>query len=141
MKSFSADISAWVAKAKANADAVVRQSVQDMAYRITATSPVDTGYFRASWWASLNGPGEHPQQPVKVAGRLAAAGGLGTAAEMAAVISQGKAGDRFYLLNNAAYAVTLEYGHSQQAPAGIVRPVVAAAPHIVADNIAKYGRR
>jgi hypothetical protein len=128
-QTFSLDISAWVGKTKANADALVRQIVQEMAFRVVETTPVATGFARASWWASINEPGMHPAPPVK--GQQSGADAAATAEAMTSAIMAGHAGDVFYVLNNCAYIEPLEYGHSKQAPNGMVRPVVAAAPHIV----------
>jgi hypothetical protein len=138
MSTFSADISQWVAKAKANQDALVRQTVQEMAFRIVQGSPVDTGFFRACWWASINHVGPNPHHPRP--GKQRAGGAVPTVDRIVTTIMTGKAGDVFYLLNNAEYAMPLEYGHSKQAPAGIVRPVVAAAPHIVEQVAAQLSQ-
>lgn len=40
---------------------------------------------------------------------------------MTAGVQPLKLGDTAYLVNNLPYAVPLEYGHSSQAPAGMVR--------------------
>ena len=42
-----------------------------------------------------------------------------------------KLGDTAYLVNNLPYAVPLEYGHSSQAPAGMVRVTIAEFQQIV----------
>lgn len=57
---------------------------------------------------------------------------------IAALISQVQAltiGQTAYIVNNLAYAVPLEYGHSTQAPAGMVRVTLANFQRIVDEAI------
>ena len=46
-------------------------------------------------------------------------------------------GDRIGVVNNVEYIRALEYGHSQQAPQGMVRVTVAQWPAIVREVAAK----
>jgi hypothetical protein len=115
--SFKLDISRWVEKAGDRADLVVRKVALDLMTKVVMKSPVDTGRFRGHWMAGIN------SVPGGLTGRLDKAG-TGTIASASATIAGAKAGDRVYLANNLPYAVRLEYGHSKQAPAGIVRTTV-----------------
>lgn len=82
-----------------------------VSHRVDAMSPVDTGLFRANWQASLDQPynGE-----AKLANRN---GGIDHVIPFANEAD----GHVFYLTNKVPYALALEYGHSDQAPNGIVR--------------------
>lgn len=57
--------------------------------------------------------------------------GAGTIAAMVAAMGDFKAGQIAYILNNLPYAVPLEYGHSTQAPAGMVRITIERFQQIV----------
>jgi hypothetical protein len=118
-KTFKLDIAAWVEKAGARADLVVRKVSLDMLERIVMRSPVKTGRFRGHWTAGVN------TVPTGLTGRLDKGGEATINAAVSTIASAG-AGDRVYLANNLPYAVRLEYGHSKQAPSppGIVRGVV-----------------
>lgn len=93
-------------------------------------TPVDTGFCRSNWITELNHPpevsellqrpkGDKPQSlrdPVS---------------NMAMVMEGVKPGDAIYYVNPVVYAIPLEYGHSKQAPAGMVRVVLANGQAIV----------
>ena len=75
------------------------------------------GHFRANWQFGTTPPTEE----------LDAIDPAGTAtiAAMEADISSTGAGGVTYIVNNAPYAIPLEYGHSSQAPQGMVRITIA----------------
>lgn len=112
--SFELDIARFVAKAKGNMDLVVRKVALDLFSRVIQKSPVDTGRFKGNWQVAI---GSIPAGTLKLDDKS------GTAAMSAvdAAVLRLKAGDTIYLVNNLAYARALEYGHSKQAPAGMVR--------------------
>ena len=116
-RTFSLDIAAWVVKAGDRADLVVRKVALDLFAKIVLKSPVDTGRFRGHWTAGVN------NVPSGLTGRLDKTGSA-TVAAIAGAVGGVKAGDRIYLANNLPYAVRLEYGHSKQAPAGMVRTTI-----------------
>jgi hypothetical protein len=86
----------WTEKAKGNALAVARLTIQKMNDEIVITTPVDTGYLRNSYFAAVN------QLPT-------GQGGSGTVA-INAVVAGLQLGDIYYLGNVAAYARRVEYG-------------------------------
>lgn len=122
-KSFAIDLDKWVTKCEGRRHLFVRRFASEVARAITVGSefspgtPVDTGFARASWWASFSMAGE-PSGP----------DGMG------AVIAQAHSGDVIYMLNNAEYIAELEKGTSQQAPVGMVGVMVASAD-ILAQRI------
>lgn len=95
-EAFRRVVLAWVDKAKAAPIEVVRETVQDMNNAIVASTPVDTGFLRASYYASLN---EIPSGQ----------GGTGTSA-INAILVDLKAGDTYVMGNVAAYARRVELG-------------------------------
>lgn len=98
--SFSVDITKFVKKTNGNADKVMRKIVFDLTRNIIKRTPVDTGRARAAWQV----------------GRSLPTSGKGSQ-------STGwiHAGDVVYIANNVEYILALEYGHSTQAPHGMMR--------------------
>jgi hypothetical protein len=82
------------------------------------------GRFKGNWQVSING------RPVGETGRVDASGDHTLAAGMA-VAHKAIAGHTIFIQNNVPYAIPLEYGHSKQAPAGMVRITVARFQLIV----------
>lgn len=80
---------------------------------LTAATPVDTGYARANWQATLDAP---------AAGVVAAPG-----EPMPEPVDGFDATRLRFVANNAAYIRRLDAGHSAQAPAGFVRLALARA--------------
>lgn len=120
--SFELQISQWVAKAKENADLVLRKIALDVFGRVIQKSPVDTGRFKSNWLCAV---GTIP------AGTTLAIDVTAAITRMEAAALGAKTGDVIYLVNNLPYARALEYGHSKQAPAGMVRLTVAEFNAIV----------
>jgi hypothetical protein len=85
------------------------------------------GRFRGNWQVTI---GSVPAGPVD----LIDANGGPTIARGAAELAGFKAGPTIYLTNNVPYAIPLEYGHSTQAPAGVVRITVAEFQQIVEEQ-------
>lgn len=76
--------------------------------RITLKTPVDTGRARANWFVAEGAP------------RIA------TTESVTAQKPPSLKGDSvIYITNSLPYIVPLEYGHSKQAPAGMVRLSIA----------------
>lgn len=113
MAQFSLDISAFVQKAKARQDLVVRKIGLEVLSRIVYRSPVKTGRFRGAWMVSLNTP------MTATPGTLDAAGGATIERGNQAMMDV-KVGDTIWLINSLPYANRIEHGWSQQAPAGVV---------------------
>lgn len=122
--SFSLDIQRFVDKAKGNVDLVVRKISLDMFRRVIMKSPVDTGRFKGNWQVAI---GSIPAGTLEVNDKT----GTATIARVTAATLGLQAGETIYLVNNLEYARALEYGHSKQAPAGMVRISVAEYPGVV----------
>ncbi len=120
---FKGDVDRFVLKAKFRSDLLVRKVVLDVTSELVKLSPVDTGMFRANWFVGASLPTDTSQIPDKTG-----ASSIARAASMAAML---KAGGTTWIVNNLAYAIPLEYGHSKQAPAGMVRITVTRWQPIV----------
>lgn len=87
---------------------------------VTAKSPVDTGRFRGNWNVAINAEDSTVDPDANmnsVAGNDEQNGAIMATADFFG-------GDTVYISNGLPYAMPLEFGHSQQAPQGIVRTSV-----------------
>lgn len=111
---FMAGIKAWTRKAKTRCDVVTRKVNLEVGTRVIMRSPVDTGRFRGNWQAGIGNKPRGVFEILDPTGQQAIARLRGTVMNM-------RAGQKFFFVNNLPYALALEYGHSSQAPAGMVR--------------------
>lgn len=122
---FAVQIAAFVERAKGNIDLVVRKVALDLFTRVILKSPVLTGRFRGNWQVAI---GSIPSGVLEIDD----VDGTATIAKVQAVVLGLKAGDVITLGNSLDYALPLEYGHSKQAPAGMVRITVEEFNSVVA---------
>lgn len=135
LATFKADIEKWKPLLNNDCTRLVQGVVQVFCENIVVGgvygpgTPVDTGYARSSWWVAVNElTGERTVFTVDKSGQAALA-------EATVTLIGVQAGDVIYILSNTVYMRRLEYGHSQQAPKGMVRVVLANGQHIV-DELA-----
>ena len=128
--SFALDVSKFVEKAKKNPETVMRQVSIKLFSAIIKASPVDTGRFRMNWMASGGTPAFGVTDATDKSGNIA----IGNATSFVL-----KAADwrEFTLTNNLPYAQRLEYGWSQQAPAGMVRTNVSRFQQLINEETNK----
>ncbi len=126
--SFALSLAEFAEQAKEAIDSSLREIVIEVGASVIRMSPVDTGRFRGNWQFSIGAP-EQGQLD-----RLDKNGSAATA-ELANGAIQFKAGDTAYIVNNLPYAIPLEYGHSDQAPAGVVRITLERFQQIVLEAI------
>lgn len=86
------------------------------------------GRFRGNWMFSIGSPDESTTEEVDPSGRKSTARIVSGAIEF-------QAGDVAYITNSLPYAIPLEFGHSTQAPGGMVRITVARFQQIVLEAI------
>lgn len=109
-------------------DATLREVVIEVGSSLIRMSPVDTGRFRGNWHLSIDVVENVTFSDIDPTGQ-------DTIASIAASISDFTAGQTAYLINNLPYAVPLEYGHSTQAPQGMVRVTLARFQAIVNEAV------
>jgi hypothetical protein len=117
MGTFSENLRAFVAKAKGNEELVLRKVVLQLEISLVMKSPVDTGRFRANWqigYDQVNASTDAAPDPT----------GEAAIARAQAALQGIQVGGIVYLTNSLPYARPLEYGHSKQAPTGMVRETV-----------------
>lgn len=116
---FELQIAAFAAKAGANAELVTRRAALGIFSNVIEKSPVDTGRFKGNWQCAISAvPAGETNTPDK-----SPLGDVGTVAIVRAdqTMLDFKLGDVIYFVNNLNYSLSLEYGHSKQAPSGMVR--------------------
>lgn len=86
------------------------------------------GRFRANWHLSLDTVESVTFDEVDPEGTQ-------TVAALVAAMSDFTPGQVAYIINNLPYAIPLEFGHSTQAPGGMVRVTVARFQQIVEEAI------
>jgi hypothetical protein len=117
-------------------------------------TPIDTGFAQNGWAVGINGPpkfrqASHPSLEFASAGtgrsrststgRFAnpAAVNVVSLVEIIDALRGVPLGATVQFANNCVYIRPLEFGHSQQAPAGFMRITAAAAPRIAHDAAAQ----
>ena len=131
--SFTTDLEKWAKKASATMSEVVVEFVFDLTEKVIVGdgsglpgTPVDTGWARNNWVASIGSPNSNILEGYDKSGDLAM--------QRASLISLSAPGKVWYLTNNVAYIQKLEYGYSQQAPSGMVRLSILAAKRELANK-------
>lgn len=102
---------------------VGRQFCGELTRRVVQRTPVDRGEARGGWKPGLN------TVRLEVDGALDPTATL-VPLEAAKVLAAMKPGDEYSLANSVAHIGPLEYGHSQQAPAGMLGVTIAEAPSL-----------
>ena len=118
---FEADLTAFAKKVDLDLGTVVRRVVIDLFTRIVQRTPVDTGRARSSWDIQHDSPGEGV--PSTQLTRLSEQEATDRAKQALTklIATRGKEYAVWWIFNNLPYILPLEYGHSQKAPAGMVR--------------------
>ncbi|MFJ2362463.1 hypothetical protein ACIPIN_01885 [Pseudomonas sp. NPDC087697] len=86
------------------------------------------GRFRGNWQFSIDTPAEGVLDQIDPSGNV-------TIAVLRAQVQALTIGQTAYIVNNLAYGIPLEYGHSKQAPGGMVRVTLTRFQKIVDDAI------
>lgn len=86
------------------------------------------GRFRGNWQFSVGSPVDGVLDQLDASGNV-------TLAKLKLQVQQLSIGETAYIVNNLPYAVPLEYGHSKQAPGGMVRITLARFQQIVDEAI------
>lgn len=136
MSSFSAQVSDWVRDVKGAAEAIAKQSAQDVVNE--AQKPVaaggrmrvDTGFLRASL------TGSNTAMPQINRAAKPAEGGVYAPedAQIIATISAYELGETMYFGYTASYAAFREFGANGQPPDAFVRTAAQKWPDIVKRN-------
>ncbi|WP_259699468.1 HK97 gp10 family phage protein [Pseudomonas fluorescens] len=126
--SFAESLAAFAEQTREAIDNVFREVVIEIGSSVIRLSPVDTGRFKGNWQFTIGSPSNQSLDTADKAGHE-------TIAALVAQVSSLEAGKIAYIVNNLVYGVPLEYGHSAQAPAGMVQITLARFQQIVEEAI------
>jgi hypothetical protein len=112
--SFTSDLSRFQIKTEKQMQTVIRKITMEAFRGVVLRTPVDTGRARANWYPSIGSANATASDKTDKAGSVT------IAAAQKAVFDWNCIGSIF-LSNNLPYIGALEFGHSKQAPAGMVR--------------------
>jgi|APCry1669192647_1035423.scaffolds.fasta_scaffold82938_1 hypothetical protein len=130
--SFSAAVDAWTRETNDRMTRVFRASTQEVASIAQNGVPVDTGFARASVRGSKESmPQIVPDFKGEKGKPYDASGAFG---EVTLMIAGLEIGETAYIGWTANYVIPLEFGHSQQAPAGFVR-LAAAQWQVIVNGV------
>lgn len=138
-REFKAKLGAWAAKAGEQLDGLARQSIQQMCFQVVVDTPVDTGFLRSSWQPSLGAPKAGKGQEFGMAGSGASAAAAKALASIGVTITDMKLGEKFNLVNNAEYALHVEFGTSKMAGRFMVTDNAKRWPQIVSKQAKELG--
>lgn len=126
--SFSKQLTAFVSGTKEKIDKTVKGATVVLATNVITETPFDTTAAQGNWQASVGEP------------KTSILDRKGVDAAIADVMANvpDEAGSVVYLSNNLPYIQKLEYGHSDQAPQGMVRVNAVQWPQIVEHEAAKH---
>lgn len=117
MAGFAEAVAAFSAKTQAKLETAFRKIALDVFSEVILMSPVDTGRFRGNWQVAI---GNIPAGTLEIDDK---AGTVSIGKVQAEVLGL-EVGQTIYLINNLPYAQKLEFGHSKQAPSGMIRITV-----------------
>jgi hypothetical protein len=125
---FKDDVERWVVKTKGQTAAALRMTALEIHRRVVFKTPVDTGRARANWQITLG------TSKVRVLTDTDKSGTATIAAGLAVLRAMPQPYD-ILIANNLPYIIPLEYGHSQQAPQGMVRTTLREMESIVGKAV------
>lgn len=126
--SFAKQLSAFVSGTQEKIDKTVKGATVTLAANVIVGTPKDTSAAQGNWQPSVGQP------KTGVLDRLGAEAAI---ADVKTTVPD-EAGSVVYISNNLPYIRKLEYGHSDQAPQGMVRVNAAQWPRIVKEEAAKH---
>lgn len=134
IREFTASIDKWIASAEKGLEFAVEEMCREVHKALVMGSPVDTGRFRGNWQVTLNKIPLHALNNYDKAGNKTIAAGESVINGM---FRRGAAVTSVHFSNMLIYANALEYGHSKQAPNGVVGIVALRLRSYMAEAIRK----
>lgn len=131
---FNISLAAWSNKFEGSMDALARQTSQQIALNVVNDTPVDTGFLRGSWQPAIGGSKFRNKPNGDDGGAAVIADVMLTAAQM-------KAGQKFYMMNNANYAGFVEFGTSRMRARLFVTRNVKRAKSVVSKIARELGAK
>lgn len=126
--SFSASLDQWVQQTKDDLEELFQAVTIAIGTSVIKISPVDTGRFRGEWQFTIDAPASAKNGRIDPEGVQAIAEVVDGALML-------QVGQTAWITNLLPYAIPLEYGHSDQAPNGMVRLTMARVQEIVRQEV------
>lgn len=134
---FKVDINRWIKATQTGLEDTIRIFVASVHADLVKTSPVDTGRFRANWQITANTIPLYALNEYDKSGDKTIANGKRII--NALPLGRGGAVTTIYFSNMLIYANALEYGHSKQAPAGVLG-IIAVKLRVYMSNAIRESR-
>lgn len=134
IRQFKGEIDAWIKAAESAVETATELFIKEVHTALVLGSPVDTGRFRANWQITFNSIPNHALNRYDKQGNITIAE---EQSKVDGMFRRGGAITSVHFSNMLIYANALEYGHSQQAPAGVVGVVAVRLRSYYADAIRK----
>lgn len=115
---FEASVTKWITQVETGLDDVIKTMLKSVYRDLVMGSPVDTGRFRANWQVTANYIPMHALNQYDKTGSETIREGNRDIDSMR--FMRGGAITKVHFSNMLIYANALEYGHSKQAPAGVL---------------------
>lgn len=128
MGDFALSVKKFVEKTKLKPQLVIKKVAFDMLSTIMQRSPVRTGRFRANWHVTIDAPDDWKTERTDKRGEK-------TLKKVEGLLEGADIFECIYILNNLEYAIPLEYGHSKQAPSGMVRITIKEFEQFLKDAL------
>lgn len=132
IRQFNESVDAWINAVENGLEDVIEIFGGKVQEALVKASPVDTGRFRGNWQVTANRPPLYALNNYDRDGSDTIAEGKRA---LHAIMRGGGAVRSIYFSNMLIYANALEYGHSKQAPAGVVGIVAARLRSFMAQAI------
>lgn len=131
--SFAATLEQFRDQALEDMGEIFRRTVIQIGSTVIRLSPVDTGLFVGNWQFSIDQPASgtverHDKERHE------------TIARLVSEVQSLTFGQTAYMVNNLPYSVPLEYGHSGQAPAGMMAITLELFDQIVNEAVREVTR-
>jgi len=127
-EAFKRNFAAVIDRVRDKAELVVRRVGLDLYTNLLMKSPVDTGRFRGNWNVGVGSIDAGTTAAPDPGGTVS----IGTAAQK---LQGAPLAGVIYFTNSLPYAKPLEYGHSKQAPQGMVRLTVVEYGNYLRDVV------
>lgn len=134
IREFTASIDKWISQVESGLEDVVQELCKDVHKALVMGSPVDTGRFRGNWQITFNRIPLHAVNNYDKSGQRTIAEGNQIIEGM---FARGAAITSVHFSNMLIYANALEYGHSKQAPSGVVGIVALRLRSYMTEAIRK----
>ncbi|AZC19543.1 hypothetical protein C4K40_4162 [Pseudomonas sp. CMR5c] len=126
--SFSRTLEQFRDQALEDMNEVFRRVMIEIGSTVIRLSPVDTGRFKGNWQFTVDAPATASLDNYDKEGH-------DTVARLVADVQHLTFGQTAYLVNNLVYSIPLEYGHSSQAPTGMLRITINGFQQMVEQAV------